>query len=171
MVFSQENIPASEMNALWSLYNSTDGANWVWYDAAYPQYFEGAVWNFTPSANPCTDQWQGIVCNSSDTANYSYVANLTLASHALRGYIPTEIAQLTQLQVLDLSENELSGSIPTEIGQLTQLWVLDFGANKLTGAIRRTSDSSRSFNSCTSATTSYRTEFQQKSASICSFDR
>jgi Leucine-rich repeat (LRR) protein len=119
------------MNALWSLYNATDGANWVWYNPFEPEYFEGAVWSFTPSANPCSDQWQGITCN--DQA--SHVIEIALPLHGLNGFVPPEIRQLAQLQGLDLDTNALSGTIPVEIGQLTQLQMLDLAYNLLSGRI------------------------------------
>ena len=54
------NIPASEWNALYDLYNATSGENWRW--RLNP--VAGISWNFSDFSinNPCTDQWQGIAC-------------------------------------------------------------------------------------------------------------
>jgi len=45
-------------------------------------------------------------------------------------YLPPEIGQLHQLQLLNLEKNELS-SLPAEIGQLQQLQKLFLGKNQL----------------------------------------
>ena len=53
----------------------------------------------------------------------------------LTGEIPSEIGNLTNLQVLNLSSNNLSGEIPPEIGNLTNLTHLYLNENQLTGEI------------------------------------
>ena len=53
----------------------------------------------------------------------------------LRGVIPTQLANLTALEVLDLGGGELTGVIPTQLGSLTKLTRLDLSDNRLTGGI------------------------------------
>ena len=53
----------------------------------------------------------------------------------LRGVIPTQLGNLTALEVLDLGGSELTGAVPTQLGALTKLTRLDLGDNKLTGVI------------------------------------
>ena len=53
----------------------------------------------------------------------------------LTGPIPTEVGQLTALNTLFLTRNALNGPIPTEVGQLTSLNTLFLMSNALTGPI------------------------------------
>ena len=53
----------------------------------------------------------------------------------LTGFIPPQLAQLTELQVLDLSRNRLIGSIPPDLGRLDDLYWLNLGGNQLSGKI------------------------------------
>jgi hypothetical protein len=53
------------------------------------------------------------------------------------GYIPSEMGQLTQLQVCNMDINFLSGSIPTELAYATRLNAMKFSTNVLTGALPR----------------------------------
>lgn len=59
------------------------------------------------------------------------VTKLELQSLGLKGIIPTQIGDLTALEVLDLSGNQLTGSIPTQIGKLTALTELKLSGNQL----------------------------------------
>ena len=49
------------------------------------------------------------------------LASLWLRNNQLSGPIPSELGQLTALEVMYLGDNELSGPIPSELGQLTGL--------------------------------------------------
>ena len=98
--------------------------------------------------------------NSSSSHNSSALANLELNMNMLTGTIPTEIADLINLEVLSLnnnvfegtipkemmggmpslknvhlSMNQLTGTIPSSIGQLTNLYLLAATGNKLQGTI------------------------------------
>ena len=113
--------------ALVALYNATDGPNWV------------------DNTNWLTDaplgEWYGV-----DTDADGRVVRIDLAGrwdnetrvyipHGLRGELPIELANLTELTNLDLSRNDLTGSIPPELGNLTELMVLYLLGNRLTGPI------------------------------------
>jgi len=111
-------VPAQERDALIALYNSTNGANWK-----KKTHWLGAV------GTECT--WYGVRCNSAR----SNITSLTLDVNQLGGSIPTEIGNLTNLEILDLFRNQLSGSIPAELGNLTNLYWLDLSGNQLSGAI------------------------------------
>ena len=63
------------------------------------------------------------------------ITRLHLQGNQLRGPIPPELAQLTQLELLWLGGNQLTGPIPPGLGQLTRLRWLDFSRNQLTGPI------------------------------------
>lgn len=132
-------IPLSECLALESLYNSTAG----------PQWFERAGWLVTTT--PCS--WYGVTCQGghvttldlqdnnltgnlpSQLADLTDLQRLLLLRNELAGAVPTSLGNLAQLQELDLSENELTGGIPTQLGNLTQLQRLRLSNNALTGAI------------------------------------
>ena len=63
------------------------------------------------------------------------VVAVEVQSKSLGGFIPPELGQLRQLQVLDLGGNRLRGPIPPELGRLDHLQVLDLTDNLLTGPI------------------------------------
>ena len=63
------------------------------------------------------------------------VRKLVLENLGLTGPIPTDIASLTKLEVLDLSGNDLTGPIPRELDELANLKVLDLSHNDLSGRI------------------------------------
>lgn len=64
--------------------------------------------------------------------------NLNASTSTLTGNIPTEIGNLTKLQVLDLRSNNLTGAIPTQVGSLTNLTYLNLSDNALSGTLPST---------------------------------
>lgn len=76
------------------------------------------------------DEWYGV-----ETDKQGNVTALELPNNGLRGTIPVEIGELTELKRLDLSDNDLAGKIPGELGQLTFLNVLNLSRNNLKGEI------------------------------------
>jgi subtilisin family serine protease/Leucine-rich repeat (LRR) protein len=108
-------IPASECQALVSLYESTDGPNWT----------NNTDW--LKSGSPCS--WYGVECG------FDHVTRLDLDANQLSGNIPSELANLTDLEVLELAQNQLTGSIPSQLGSLSHLWYLWLSWNDLTGSI------------------------------------
>ena len=113
--YAQNSVEADRA-ALVALYNATDGPNWT------------ARINWL--SNELLSEWYGVTTDANGR-----VTNLNLGSNELTGSIPTELDQLTQLQMLNLHRNQLTGPIPTELGQLTQLQVLNLFTNQLTGPI------------------------------------
>ena len=110
-------ISNSECAALYAVYNSTGGDNWFDNDNWLTQY-------------PVSDWGSGIV-----TVEYGHVVELNLTDNNLRGTIPPEIADLTELRVLSFWDNNLRGELPEEITDLTQLEYLDLSTNFLSGTI------------------------------------
>ena len=108
-------VPDTERAALVALYDATDGDNWR----------ENINWK---SEEPVRD-WYGV------TVENGAVTELLLVFNNLRGSIPSEIGDLTSLEILELYGNQLSSSIPSEIGNLTSLEVLWLTDNQLRGAI------------------------------------
>ena len=147
-------LPIAEFNALYDLYNSTNGNAWLWKEPYSST--TGYPWNFTSdSNNPCSSitPWQGVLCTSdcSDSpcnvqelflgkkqligplphsiGDFSELVGLSMYENMLTGTIPETIAMLQQLEILILSTNRLYGTIPSSIGTLTNLRILTLGIN------------------------------------------
>jgi Leucine-rich repeat (LRR) protein len=162
--FAVTATPASQIQALELLFNSTQGDQWRWKNEA----IYGPKWSFSsPQADPCNDQsrvWQGITCSSSP--NICMIQSCEIVSLSLNGYnlqgtlpaqffvpltslvrleitaslglvgsIPTEICSLFQLNSLSLQINRLTGTIPSGIGSISKLDALLLYNNRLTGPI------------------------------------
>ena len=116
-------VPAQERDALIALYNSTDGANWK-----KKTHWLGAV------GTECT--WYGVRCNDTGSSITSLTLGFSgLGGNQLRGRIPAQLGNLTNLQRLDFSANEISGSIPAQLGNLRHLSSLYLFHNQLSGRI------------------------------------
>ena len=109
-------LPSPDREALIAFYNATGGANWT----------EHTNW----LTNAPVGQWYGVT-----TDGNGRVTELNLTSNQLKGEIPPELANLTNLKVLALGGNELTGPIPTWLGGLTNLEELRLWENELTGTI------------------------------------
>ena len=109
-------LPSPDRAHLVALYNATGGADWT----------NNTNW---PSTAPI-GQWHGVTTDSQGR-----VTELNLTSNQLKGEIPPELANLTNLEVLALGGNELTGPIPTWLGGLTNLEELHLWENELTGTI------------------------------------
>ena len=113
---SDDGSVASDRAALVALYNATGGASWI----------TRTNW----LSDRALDEWHGVITNSDGR-----VAELWLWGNKLRGSIPAELGDLTELQTLDLRSNQLTGSIPAWLGDLTNLRRLYLGSNRLAGPI------------------------------------
>ncbi|XVF23058.1 hypothetical protein REPUB_Repub13aG0005200 [Reevesia pubescens] len=82
------------------------------------------------SQNPLNDILPNYIGNLS-TSLLKFWAN----GCGLKGNIPLEIGNISNMIFLNLSNNELSGSIPMTIGGLRNIQVLDLSSNKLQGSI------------------------------------
>jgi hypothetical protein len=106
----------SDRLALEAFFKSTGGANW------------------TNKTGWMTDaelgDWHGVTVDEEGR-----VTRLDLRDNGLAGPLPSDIQQLSALQVLDLYGNKLTGPIPAELGQLGALQNLILGSNQLTGPI------------------------------------
>jgi hypothetical protein len=74
--------------------------------------------------------WYGITCSEN-----LYVHSIELMLNNLVGSIPTEIALLSSLRILNLNGGELSGTIPTEIGTMTNLTKVLLESTQINGTI------------------------------------
>ena len=117
----------SVRSVLRTLYEATDGPNWVNSDG----------WL---SDAPLED-WHGV-----NVDGFGRVVGLDLGGrwdrerrewipHGLRGSIPAELGTLTSLRDLRLNNNALTEGIPPDLGNLVDLRRLYLGSNALTGSI------------------------------------
>lgn len=109
-------VNTTDSLALVSLYNSTNGANWI----------NNANWLTTPVA-----QWFGVELNNAGTR----VVSVDLSANNLLGTLP--VLNLSQLSSLSLSSNLLSGNLPA-LGSASgspNLQYLDLTANSFSGSI------------------------------------
>lgn len=100
--------------ALIALYNATDGANWQ------------DKWDLTQPINT----WHGITLTEEGC-----VKEIDLFANSLKGTIPQEIGNISELTDLKLHLNQLSGVIPSTLNQLKELSYLTLALNDLTGNI------------------------------------
>ncbi len=110
-VFAQ--IPASEMQAMKDLYQSTQGDSW------------NQKWDL----NQPIEDWAGV------TVTNNHVTEIRMLFNNLNGELPSSLEQLTELKVLELSFNKISGTLPTTLGNLQKLELLALNGNNLTGEI------------------------------------
>jgi len=110
-------IPDAECQALYALYNSTDGDN------------------LTSSNNWFTSsrEWERVLIEWEDGGYH--VTQIGISGRNLVGPIPPELANLTYLTRLHLGYNQLTGEIPSELATLAKLEYLYLEGNQLTGEI------------------------------------
>ncbi len=106
----------SDRDVLVTLYEATDGDNWL----------ENDNWL---SSRPI-GEWYGVYVDDSGR-----VIGLYLSENELSGTIPPELGYLTKLEELDLAKNQLRRMIPPELGSLSKLTLLHLYSNQLSGSI------------------------------------
>jgi hypothetical protein len=129
--FYPHGIPENQYNALEDFYNSTNGAHWKWHIVPAGQNF--AIWNFTASASPCSDKWQGLSCNcTSSKQNQCAISVISLPGYNLSGSIPNSFDAFSDLIQLTLQNNSITDPFPDSFQRLQNLSVLEMGFNLLT---------------------------------------
>ena len=105
-----------ERLALTDLHDVTGGSSWA----------NRAAW----ATDVPLGDWHGV------TAEDGRVTGLALSANGLSGPLPAEIANLTELRVMELAENDLSGALPGSFAGLHELAELRLGRNPgLEGAL------------------------------------
>ena len=109
-------IASPDCAALVALYEATDGDNWE----------NNTNW----LSDAPLGEWFGVT-----TDDDGRVTQLELGGNQLSGVLPSELGDLTHLQVLYLYENELSAELPESLGNLTNLRELDLYENDFSGSL------------------------------------
>lgn len=114
-------VSVPECRALLAIHRSAGGENWP------------LAWGWLQDADVCG--WQGVVCEDGSVTEL-YLAFWGHLDGYLEGHLPPEIEDLSHLRELTVSATEVGGqhgltSVPSEIGQLTQLEVLSLEGNAL----------------------------------------
>jgi hypothetical protein len=124
-------ISTQEMDALYALYESTDGTNWL----SQQRQVLTQHWYFpAPLDAPCGESWYGLTCSKLADAGNCSIAAISLGTNNLMGGIPSQIGCLVHLSSLVMANNYLTGSITSAIDLLTALTALDLSANFLDGS-------------------------------------
>jgi Leucine-rich repeat (LRR) protein len=135
---AQSEIPATECQALISLYAAMYQSDWRY----------SGSWVSGP--DPC--DWMGVTCDGGSVSilrlgsqrpgsipfsigDFSNLTRLDLSNNRLSGHIPSSIGTLTNLEFLSLASNDLSGPSPPGLGQLSKLTELHLYWNLLSGPI------------------------------------
>ncbi|XVF18709.1 hypothetical protein REPUB_Repub11eG0046100 [Reevesia pubescens] len=100
-------------------------------------------WSFLSSLANCTNlRFLSVSRNPLNGILPNYIGNLSTSilkfsayGCGLKGNIPLEIGNLSNMMLLELFNNEMSGSIPTTIGGLQNIQVLRLFTNKFQGSI------------------------------------
>ena len=98
-----------------TLYDDAGGANWT----------NKTNWKDSDTL----DRWHGI------TVSGGRVSEIELYENQLTGTIPSDIANLSGLTLLDLGANSLSGTIPSGLSSLSKLIFLFLDGNSLGGTM------------------------------------
>jgi hypothetical protein len=122
-------IPIDEYDALETFYESLGGEDWTWQISSSASH-----WIFSPTANPCYDQWQGLTCDcvSNNDEEDCHIIAIDLQEYNLTGVISPAISNLTFLITLQLSYNHIIDPLPETLQNLTALSILSLAHNNLT---------------------------------------
>lgn len=83
---------------------------------------------------PSVCNYTGIYCAPSiDDPKITVVAGIDLNHADIAGFLPNELALLSELALLHLNSNRFCGIIPTTFANLTQLYELDLSNNRFVG--------------------------------------
>jgi hypothetical protein len=135
-------IPLGEWNALYDLYNSTNGNYWIWQNES----ISGLKWNFTngiTNSNVCL--WQGLSCTCSNSSEYHQYQHDELIYGAAgyyyasyyddvvnMDYYPSQQCSINKIYLINYN---LTGSLPCSINRLSNLSHIHLVQNRLTNIL------------------------------------
>lgn len=97
----------------------------------FPNDIRGSNAWLSPS-DECT--WGGVSCYSSGESA-GRVNVVEFEENLLRGTLPSEVEQLSDMRFFALERGGMGGTIPASIGNLRSLLLLDFDFNRLSGTL------------------------------------
>lgn len=110
-------VEEQELNALYDLYDSTNGDKWTYKS----NWLNG---------DPCDNNWYGVNCAD------GHVAGLELQQNNLGGALPASFGNLTHMVEISLDcFNHIGGTIPASVGQLRETLVWTTADDPMTGTI------------------------------------
>uniref|UniRef100_A0A1D1XLH3 Putative leucine-rich repeat receptor-like serine/threonine-protein kinase At2g14440 n=1 Tax=Anthurium amnicola TaxID=1678845 RepID=A0A1D1XLH3_9ARAE len=98
----------------------------------------GLPLRFGWNGDPCVPQqhpWSGVDCQFDSNDGKWVIDGLGLDNQGLRGFLPSDISKLRNLQSINLSGNSIHGPIPDSFGTISSLETLDLSYNMLNGSI------------------------------------
>ena len=113
----------SDRAILARFFEATGGTEWE---------HEGLAWGSNWNTNQILNNWDGV------TAENGRVTGLELPGKNLTGFIPWQLANLEELQILDLSNNDIGGHIPLTLtyqSKLKKLNSLALDGNGFSGCV------------------------------------
>ena len=69
-------------------------------------------------------KWHGVECTAGE------VTTVDLGGNGVKGTLPSQLAQMTALRVLNIDESHMSGTLPAGLGALSGLTTIMFGSNR-----------------------------------------
>jgi len=113
-------------------------ADWIAL-SSFSNNIDTAIHGWPGAENQHSDdccRWLGVrCCRLGAYGGELRVASLELAGRGLTGALPSALAGLDELRVLNLSRNSLHGDLPPELLHMPRLEVLDLSQNNLTGEL------------------------------------
>lgn len=92
------------------------------------EFSTGAI-GWTRGTDACT--WLGIACDD-ETGS---VREISLTGYKLEATLPSDLSELTTLEVISLSDCGIIGAIPSEVAEMSLLREIDLSLNQLTGTV------------------------------------
>jgi alpha-D-xyloside xylohydrolase len=134
-------LPASEIEALFSIYHVNGGKNWQYKNGT--DYYGGNMpWNVSSSysslsgklPDPCSEKWFGVFCNNGHVTKL--FINTRFSGNEMTGELSSFIGNFTYLEHFyssnDQTPSSLTGGIPESFGTLSRLKCMYFSHNNLT---------------------------------------
>ena len=134
--------PDTDRAALVALYDATGGTNWTnssnWKSDSHLSQWHGVRTDVSGRVITLILEDNGLRGSlPEELGNLTQLQGLQLGFNGLTGALPPQLSNLTNLHTITLNGNRLSETIPRELGRLRNLRLLDFGSNDLTGVIPR----------------------------------